>query len=317
MPDPIDQHSFICALKDLALSLGRTPTRNEFLQGCPFVNAKDLVSRYFGGYTQFIHAAGLDPVVKQKKITNAVFEKSVSAHLEQYEPIEIIRKPYPTIAIISDVHFPFESQRVLNAFYDFLAKHPADYVIANGDMADFYSFSRFPKSHNIFTPREEIAAARTKNEEFWKQVKLASPKSSYKQLLGNHCIRPMRQMLENFPVAEDWILDALKKQFTFDGVETIFDPREELMIGDIMIHHGFRTQLGAHRDFSLYNCIVGHTHKPGVVYRNIRGGTIWELNSGYAGDPQSKGLSYTPQKCVDWVQSFAYVWPWGPQVIPA
>lgn len=311
----MDEHDLVVALKALALELGHVPTRNEFREHTKA--HEKIVNKVFGSYTVLLRAAGFDKLEKQPRITNDIFRVGLDHHLERYEPRAVHPKtPNPTIAIISDIHWPFEMQRVVDAFIKFVKDHQPEYVIINGDAVDFYSFSRFPRSHNIFTPKEEINSSRKKNEEFWAEIKKISPKSKCIQMLGNHCIRPMKAIMDSLPAAEDWIKEALRKQFSFEGVETIFDPREEFMIGDIMVHHGFRSKLGDHRDYSHYNCIVGHTHNGGAVFRKIRGQVIWELNSGYAGDPESKGLSYTAQKTTVWTHGFGYVDQYGPRFIP-
>jgi hypothetical protein len=311
-----ESHILVSALKDLALELGRTPLKKEFNDRLR--NADRRVIASFGSYTALVQASGLE-VSKHntKKIDNTIFERDIESHLEKYEPREDKTKsPYPTIASISDIHFPFENQRVLDAFYRFIEKHQPEYVICNGDSVDNYSHTRFPRSHNVFTPREEQALARKKLEELWAEIKKACPQSKYLLMLGNHCARPLKQVLDNYPEAEDWIREALMKQFTFEGVQTVMDPREEYMIGDIMIHHGYRTGLGAHRDYTLYNAIIGHTHLGGVTFKRLRGQTLWELNSGYAGDPEAKGLTYTSQKITHWTPGFGMVHEDGPRFIP-
>lgn len=318
MPDPIDQHSFICALKDLALSLGRTPTRNEFLQGCPFVNAKDLVSRYFGGYTQFIHAAGLDPVVKQKKITNAVFEKSVSAHLEQYEPIEIIKRlPWPKIAIAGDMHEPFSCDRVKQDFKLYCAKFQPEYIVQIGDAFDMYSHSKFPRSHNVFTPQQEEETARKRLEEFWGELRNSCKNARCVMLVGNHDLRPIKRVLESVPTIEHWAAKYLKELLTFDGVETVHDHREEYLIAGIAFIHGFKSGYNAHADHLMRNTVLGHTHRGHTTFKNYRNQTIWELNAGYMADPESKGLTYTATKTTGWTLGFASIDEHGPRFIPA
>lgn len=308
-----DLHDLVRAVKDLAIELGRSPRRYEFEQ--KIVGCHSALSRV-GGYGAVLRAAGLASNVT-KKIDNSIFERDIVSHLEDYRPrAEAQRKPYPTIAIISDIHWPFCNKRVIDAFISFVGDQKPEWVILNGDAWDMYSHTKFPRSHNVFTPREERAAARAANEAFWSAIKAASPKSKLTQLVGNHEIRPIKRILEEYPEAEDWIAEKLKEDLSFDGVTTIYDPREELLIGDIAVFHGYRTQLGAHRDYTLYNAIVGHTHKGGVVFRRIRGQTLWELNSGFAGDPEAKGLSYTPQKIMDYTPGFAYVDTLGPRFIP-
>lgn len=183
----------------------------------------------------------------------------------------------------------------------------------------FYSHSKYPRSHNEFTPREEERLARERNEKFWKDVQAASPGSKCVQMMGNHCIRPLKRVLEVYPAAEDWIEQYLKNLFTFDGVKTVFDPREELFLrDDIIVLHGYRSKLGQHRDFALMSCFTGHTHRGGVVWRSLADGRqIFECNSGVAGDPESKGLTYTAQKIHDWTPGFAIMCELGPMFVPA
>lgn len=272
----------------------------------------------FGGYSLLVQAAGLDPNRVNKKIDNAIFEKDLVRHLEEYRAIEsnpVQKEPWPRIAIISDIHWPFESQKVIDSFYEFISEFTPEHVVLNGDAWDMYSHSKYPRSHNIFLPREEEDMAREKNEIFWKEVKSRCPKAACHQNLGNHSVRPIKRILESAPTLEHWIEAYFKQLLTFEGVHTHFDIREELDIAGILIFHGYRTQLGAHRDYTLRNCVNGHTHRGGAVFRQIRGEIIWELNSGVAGDPLSKGLSYTPQKITEWTPGFGAVDKYGPRFI--
>lgn len=310
----MDAHELVSALKDLCLELGRVPTRREFeskVRGGGYQLGK------FGGYEALKSAAGIENE-RPRKINNTIFERPIERQLEAHAPTPQVERPaYPKLAVISDIHWPFSRQRVIDAFLAFIEKEQPEYVVLNGDAWDMYSHAKFPRSHNIFTPREEMRLAREMNENFWKEVKKRCPNATCIQMLGNHDIRPLKRVLEIYPAAEDWIEEKLKELFTFDGVRTIYDHREEVLVGDVAIFHGYRSQLGAHRDYTLYNCINGHTHRGGTVFRQIRGQVLWELNSGYAGDPEAKGLSYTPQKIVEWTPGFAYLDSHGPRFIPA
>ncbi len=311
-----DLHEVVCALKDLSLQLGRTPTKVEFME---LPGISDHLIRKIGGFSSICQNAGLDLAVveKSKKIDNSIFKKSISTQLDQYKPEEYKETNYPTIATISDIHWPFSCQRVIDKFYAFVEKHQPEYIFLNGDAWDMYSHSKYPRSHNIFTPRDEQAMARTANEIFWAKLRDISPNSICIQMMGNHDVRPLKRMLEVYPEAEDWVAEKMKSLFTFDGVRTVFDPRDEVVLGDIAIFHGYRSGLGAHRDYTLMNCINGHTHVGGAVFRQIRGQVIWELNSGVAGDPLAKGLTYTAQKITHWTPGFGFVDKFGPRFIPA
>jgi len=314
----MDQHDLLVRLKELASILGRTPSRDQFCKEVK--NGKVLINKHFRSWALFIQASGLEPLSKPRRINNDVFKVAIEPHLEAYnklkEPIPGL-KANPTYAVISDIHWPFSNQAVIEAFIAYVASNKPDWVIINGDAWDMYSHSKYPRSHNVFTPKEEQSLARTANEEFWARIKKASPNSKCIQMLGNHDIRPLKRVLETYPEAEDWIKEKLEQMFTFEGVKTYFDAREELQIAEnILVFHGYRTQLGSHRDYTLFSCINGHTHVGGVVYRKIRGTTLFEANSGVAGDPQSKGLSYTPQKITHWTPGFLIGNQYGPQFIP-
>lgn len=324
MSEAVDQHTLIAKLKDVAIELGRTPTKTEFFRAMS--GGQYRVEKHFGSYSALVIAAGLDPAPNSRiKINNSVFEKSVVTHLEHYRKEQEGKSPIqsalissaqtPSFATISDVHWPFQNDRVLSAFALYVEKHKPEYVILNGDAWDMYSHGKYPRSHNVFTPKEEQDLARRGNEEFWREIQKRSPKSKCVQMLGNHDIRPLKRVLESYPAAEDWIEKILTELFTFANVRTIFDPREELILGNTAIFHGYRSGLGDHRDFTLMNCVNGHTHKGGVVFRQIRGAVLWELNSGLAGDPLAKGLTYTPQKIVNWTPGFGAHDSYGPRFI--
>lgn len=311
-------HELVTIVKDIALELGRSPTRSEFEQRVTNGNHK---IKLIGGFTTLLKAAGLDTYDDRrggKKITNKIFERDLQSVLDKYEPREPRkREPWPKIAVISDIHWPFHSQRVVDAFHAFCKKNKPEVVILNGDAWDMYCHSKYPRSHNTYSPRDEHDLSRKANEEFWRRIRSDCPKARCVQMLGNHDIRPLRRVLEAYPEAEDWVEQMIHKLFTFEGVETIFDPRQELMLpGNIMVHHGYRSKLGDHSHYTLYNCIIGHTHLGGAVFRQMRGEVRWELNSGVAGDPESKQLSYSPQKITHWTPGFGWVDEYGPRFIP-
>lgn len=310
-------HDLVQAVKDLALELGRTPRKSELL--ARLKGSGHALSQHVGGYSTVLMAAGLEPYHRPKKIDNSIFERPIEKHLELHvPPAHEPPEPFPSCAIISDIHWPFSLERVIESFYEYLSECKPEFVIINGDAWDMYSHSKFPRSHNLFTPREEERLSREHNEAFWREVKKWSPDSRCFQLLGNHDIRPMKRVLEAYPEAEDWIAERLQRMFTFEGVKTIYDSREELFLNkQTLVFHGYRTQLGAHRDYTLYNCFNGHTHVGGVVWRQIRGFPIFEANSGLAGDPTAKGLTYTPQKIVAWTPGFVACDHLGPRFIPA
>jgi predicted phosphodiesterase len=316
----MNQHELIQTLKNLALELGRTPTRREFISQVK--GGEYRMTKLFGSFSTLLQAAGLETHEERmaaRKIDGRIFTKDIEKHLAQYQPKPYTPPgPFPRAAIISDIHWPFSCQRVVDAFYEYVESEQPDWVILNGDAWDMYSHSKYPRSHNLFTPREEERLSREMNEAFWKEIQKRAPNTRPVQMMGNHDLRPMKRVLEVYPEAEDWMKDRLEKLFTFDGVKTIFDFREELYLNkNTIVFHGYRSKLGDHRDYTLMNCINGHTHVGGVVWRQIRTEVLFEANSGIAGDPYAKGLTYTPQKVTHWTPGFLAITEHAPMFIPA
>lgn len=313
MADLVKQQELINKLRDLAIELGRTPYWHELTK----VVSTTMIYKHFGSLPVLIQAAGLEPAPKAKKLTNDIFKIDIEHHLEHHEDKVIQkRKAYPRIACLGDLHEPFSHANLKQDFKLFVEKFKPDYVIQLGDAMDQYSMAKFPRSHNIFTPKQEEESARKNLEEFWSEMKKAAPKAKLVQLMGNHDARVLKRTLEVMPAMEHWIDKYFKDIYTFDGVHTVIDPREEYFIEDIAFHHGYRSKLGDHRDYMKMNFVGGHTHRGGVVFRNIKNEILWELNCGLAGDPTTKGLSYTSQKMNDWTLGFAAIDEYGPRFIP-
>lgn len=316
---PVDQHQILCAIKDLACELGHTPGIVQFSKSSG-ISERNIVA-IFGNWSVALRAAGLDPVKisKAKNIDNSIFNVNIEKHLEEYKPKEATIVPgesfQPTL-FIGDVHHPFCKWSVIEAACKFAEIHKPKFIVQGGDLYDMFSHSKFPRSHNAFTPREENNLGREHAEKMWKMLKSAAPKAKCYQLWGNHDVRPLKRVLEVYPSAEDWISKMMTDLMTFDGVETLDSYRDELMLpGNVRVIHGYRSQLGQERDFALCNTVVFHTHVGGTVFKQIRGRVLFEMNGGYAGDEKSKGLSYTPTKTVNWTTGFGWLDIYGPRFI--
>jgi predicted phosphodiesterase len=293
---------------------GRVPGRDEFCRLVP--NGRNRIDKAFGNYTLFLQAAGLK---NTRRIDNSVFERDIERHLEQHEPAVLpAHDPWQRTLFIGDTHFPFIHQPTLDQIIEFAEAMKPEVIVQVGDLYDLYSHAKFPRSHNIFTPREESKLAREGAEKMWARLQAASPKSRCVQITGNHDLRPMKRILEVYPEAEDWVTEIMERMMRFDGVELIADYREHLELpGNVRVIHGYLSGIGKHRDYNVSNVVCGHTHRGGVVLRNVRDEIIWELNAGLVGDPSAKGLSYTSQRVVDWTLGWGWLDEYGPRFIPA
>lgn len=318
MAAKLDQQELINLLKETTSELGKVPTQEEFCKHCKF--SRHQIVKAFGSYSVLLQAADMGGYIgatdERRKLTNDIFIKDVSQVVESYEPAPVSEKIlYTPTLVIGDTHFPFVSQRVLDEIYAFAQREKPGRIIQVGDLYDMYAHSKFPRSHNVYIPKDEEALARKGAEEMWKTLKGICPKAECIQLKGNHDIRPLKRTLENLPSLEHVIEKYLNDLMRFDGVRLIEDSRQEYIVEGIQFIHGYRSKTGDHRDHVLMNTVCGHLHRGGVVYRRLRGQTLFEMNAGLVGDPESKALAYTAQKIFDATPGFGFIDEYGPRFI--
>lgn len=309
MGQRIDQHEAIQQLVSLALELNRTPTWIEIQK----VISKNNIYKLFGGFPQFVAAAGLEPAKNSKKIDNTIFNASIETQINKFEHREKTPVTFEKMVILGDTHFPFVHKPSLEKALKFIKEFQPKYVIQVGDLYDMLSHGRFPRSLSNYNPREEMLEGRRMAADLWKQVQAVAPKAECHQILGNHDVRPMKKILEAYPEAE--VFFDFEKWFKFDNVNTHADIRKELMLNGICFLHGYRSRLGEHRDYNRLSTVCGHSHLGGVSYRNYGNEILFELNAGYLGDPESKALSYTPQKIINWTHGIGVIDQYGPRFI--
>lgn len=220
------------------------------------------------------------------------------------------------LVAFGDTHFPFAHKKAIDWAIRFTAKFKPTHVVQVGDLYDLYSFSKFPRSQFI-SPDEELSQGRLQASRFWMKVKEAAPKAEAYQIMGNHDIRGMRRVLDKAPELEPLVGRSMRELFTFAGVKTIEDPREELVIEGVIVQHGHRSRLGEHSRYNQNSTICGHSHTGGVNFqRNIKG-VYWELNAGLLGDVNSKVFSYTAQRKIHTCTlGLALVDTDGPRFVP-
>lgn len=317
-----DSHELIAAVKDLALDLKRTPTRNEFQNH--FRGAAYRLER-FGGFTALLKAAGLETYEdrrsgKKRPISREeLFGVDIVQTLEAHEPriVESNNADFEPILCVGDAHFPFAHQPTIEKVYRFAEREQPLHIVQMGDLMDQFSHSRFPSSRNVYRPDEEMELARKQSEEFWRELQKASPKAKCYQIMGNHDVRALRLVLNAAPTLESLIAKSVEELYRFEEVTTIFDYREELIIQGVMFHHGYMSRHGQQRDFVQQNLVTAHTHKGGVSYRPLKDRTIWHLDCGFVGDPESKVFTYTPQKTTGYTLGQGFIDRYGPRFIPA
>ncbi|NDC55515.1 MAG: hypothetical protein EBZ69_01645 [Alphaproteobacteria bacterium] len=193
-------------LKALASNLGRVPTRDEFRD-----EHGEAYSRHFGGFTPFLHAAGLEPNKKakpekfkwnRKQIESfKVHELDLGDLFEKHGNPEILR-----ITAQPDTHMKHRDHRAVGAMMSFLDHYSPHLHIIGGDLLDADGISHWPQ--NDLQPRSfipEVVEAR-KHLDALKSKLCASGDILY--IEGNH---------------EDWIRQAMvaKMPEFFFGLEEL------------------------------------------------------------------------------------------------
>jgi hypothetical protein len=218
------------------------------------------------------------------------------------------------VIAVPDLHFPWHHAECLAWIYSVIANFKPDIVIQMGDLYDMYSSSRFARTHNLMTPKQEIAEARMGAEAFWKNVRINAPKARRIQKKGNHDIRPDKRILEEAPELEDLINTSPLFQFT--GVETIHDPSEETVIDNVIYIHGHLTKMGDHVKYFLQSVVHGHSHRGGTHFMKLRNETIWELDCGFCSDESAVPLRYGPARRTLWTLGVGIIDEYGPRFLP-
>lgn len=219
------------------------------------------------------------------------------------------------ILAIGDTHYPFTCRRSLNRVLDLADELKPTVILQMGDLYDMFSFSKYPRSHNVMMPEKELDLGLEQACDMWRELKKRAPRAKKFQLIGNHDVRPIKRMMEVIPALESFL--DLRKLFDFPGVEMAGDDRDELFIDDICFMHGYRSKLGDHMRHNRMKTVCGHAHRGGVVYERLGDKILWELNTGFIGDVSSVPMSYSRQrKLAQYTKGVGFIDPLGPRFIP-
>lgn len=100
--------------------------------------------------------------------------------------------------VVSDIHFPFQDDNAIKAFFKFLKEHTVDTVILNGDIMDCYDVSRFDKDiSRINSLQKEINLV----NKFFSRIREIKPEAKIIFIKGNHCLDKRTDVL----TTDGWI----------------------------------------------------------------------------------------------------------------
>lgn len=217
---------------------------------------------------------------------------------------------------VGDVHAPFADMAKLKAVYEVARDIKPTHIWQCGDGYDMYSFSRFPKSVDLITPKQELQEGKAQLSAMWKELQKIAPKAKCYQSRGNHSVRIMKKMLASAPEFESLLDEPISKLTEFPGVVDMKTGRSEIDLGGTLLVHGWSSRIGFHLDYFGQNVVCGHTHHGGVVYKARKEGAMWELNCGFVADINALPLQYGETKTNSWVSGCGVVDKYGPRFIP-
>jgi predicted phosphodiesterase len=217
---------------------------------------------------------------------------------------------------IGDAHAPWVKEAVTLQIYEAISTKKYDVIIQMGDLYDMYAFSKFARSHDICTPKEEVEQGFEWARNFWKTIQKLSPKSRKIQIKGNHDDRLAKRVFERFPEAASILMRAEHSLFDFPNVETVHDSRDGIEIEGVLYMHGYMTKIGDHARDHFKPVVHGHSHRGGAHFFNLGNQVMWELDCGFMGDKDAVPLQYGPTKHKLWTYGYGEVDAEGPRFVP-
>ena len=232
------------------------------------------------------------------------------------ERLSITHKGDTRILVIPDQHFPFVNKRHLAALIDAAKELKPTHIVNVGDTYDMYSFSRFARSLDVMTPKQELKKGRAMAEKMWKDLQAVAPGAKCFQVLGNHEERIYKRLMDAAPEYESLIGQPIKELLTFPGVRTLKSSKSELEINGIVFVHGWSTSPGYHVRYFNKSVVHGHTHRGSVVFSARRKKPLFELDCGFIADLNALPLEYRETKTSQWHAGFGFIDKYGPRFIP-
>ena len=221
----------------------------------------------------------------------------------------------PRILVCGDVHAPFEDRAKLKEFFKFAKDFKPNVVIQIGDMLDLYTFSRFAKSVDLITPKQELEKGREVAADFWRTIGSLCPSATKWQMRGNHSQRIVKNLMAKAPEYESLLEAPISSLLEFPGVRNMKSSRSELLINDTLFIHGWSCKPLFHTRYFGQSVCHGHTHHGGVDFLAHKGKALFELDCGHVADVDQLPLQYGETKTSNWVAGFGYIDNLGPRFI--
>jgi UDP-2,3-diacylglucosamine pyrophosphatase LpxH len=188
--------------------------------------------------------------------------------------------------VINDLHIPRHDPKVLGGIVKLAHRLQPNWMVVNGDVADFASaslkFKDTPKDHRATTLTYEIQRC----QRFFAGLRVLLPNTKLIYTIGNHEDRLRRYLTQHATALRDLPSLSLGTLFGTDELEITTHDYGVLVpvTPSLYVTHGdlVRTQSGAsaraHFEKHGVSLIHGHTHRGGSYYKTRHRSTqgAWE-----------------------------------------
>ena len=173
--------------------------------------------------------------------------------------------------ILSDFHFPDHDSTAIALAIKCLEQHPVDYIVLNGDIADFTNLSKFEEGR-----QRDINDVLSVFEDYYTTLinSLSRHTDYILYVSGNHDRRMDRFLAEHWQV-RDTVEAAFRDVIRQNG-RVIDSPRyvSDVIIGSLLIQHGNRANMHAAKtaieDIGHGVSVVsGHAHRPSYWLQRV------------------------------------------------
>ena len=216
--------------------------------------AKRLVRDTKGAITveqarkRIMHLFGVNGKHHRKKTNPAFFRKPRKAGAGYAMPRSVAPKWTPHvvnvkghIGIISDVHVPYHDEIAVTAAVSHLKDVGLSALLLNGDIADFYSISRYMKDPKQRDFKAELEAVR----EFVRWIRQEFPAIPIIYKLGNHEERWQHWLWQHAAEISDDPRMSLCAWLDFNANDvTLVEDQRPVMLGKLPVFHGHELPRG-------------------------------------------------------------------------
>lgn len=228
-----------------------------------------------------------------------------SIYVPQAKGRRVVALDDGVVIVAADFHYwPGEPSTAHRALVTITEELDPDILVANGDVCDFCTISRFPPLgwSSMPSAAEEITAAQDRLHE-WAE---AGGKASRFWPVGNHDARMETFIASKTPELRGIAGTSLQDHFP------LWEPCYSLWINDhpggLVIKHRFKGGVHAPWNNTIHagrSIATGHLHSQKVSPFTNYNGTIWGVDVGCIADPFSDQFQYIEDSPRNWRSGFA------------